>query len=172
MRFKNFNILLVTGLILLSLAGLSFAADSVEYRSSVLEYYYEDFGDYGYGIISPWSLDSVSMSGVWPVLYFDMKSNLWTEFIYFDTYDVDDLSFLDPGHLNIFYNTSPALKKYEYEWSQEVDLTELFGSEDPVVWTFYDTFGVIGFFGKPYVTLSSNEIFVFQGSELYYGNLF
>ncbi|MDL2261012.1 hypothetical protein LJC08_02070 [Methanimicrococcus sp. OttesenSCG-928-J09] len=161
-KTKSLFVALSALLVLLSLAGMTCAAESVEIRSEVLEYSF-GFGDY----ISP---------NTWAALYYDVKNNAHTEELYLADCEVewDDGPFFDkdaplaPGHVGIVYLTIPAFQKFEYDWSILIDkpFLNLESME-------YDTqkvsvpagFAVIGFFGEPYVALSDDQITGYHADE-------
>ncbi|WNY28877.1 hypothetical protein MmiEs2_10900 [Methanimicrococcus stummii] len=154
---------LAAALILLSLVSLSFGAvsvdDSVEERSPILYYNgvwdEEEFYFYADYIV-PRNFS---------VLYFDLKNNISTESIAIEGMhpDADYNQVLNaPGHVDITYSTSPALQKFEYNWTTFVIENE--GTDWEYEYIYSAAFPVLGFFGEPYVALSNKTVY----SDYYY----
>lgn len=143
----NIKSLFIAGLVLFCLIGTAYAADSVEIRSTVLEYMGKEV--YPSQLLS----DFDRYSGYWPVLYYDGKNNLSTESVSFETFANDTP--LGSGQINIRYKTFPVPLKYEYSWTAGPDFE---GDYYPDI--LFETFGIIGFFGEPFVAFSNQSVYV------------
>ncbi|MBZ3935858.1 S-layer protein (TIGR01567 family) [Methanimicrococcus blatticola] len=150
--------LLAAALILFSMVGVSFAAESVEIRSEILWYGSSD-----------WLQD-------WAAFYYDLKNNICTEQIYLSIYEINNYGGSDydnplsPGHINILYSTSPVIQKFEYNWTVLVEEPDWNWNgedwEESIILVPRPTgFAVIGFFGEPYVALN-NETILYNNNML------
>ena len=129
--------LLVALLVLLALVGTAAAADSVEIRSSIIEYagtptipaYAATFptgaGNY--------SIDATSWAG----LYYDLDEDTKTEIIY--------LAKEATNKIYVRYETSPLFQAYDFNWGNNSS-GNAYG------------YAVIGFFAEPYVALGTKDV--------------
>lgn len=142
--------LLAAALILFSLVGVSFAAESVEVRSNILTYdgyWYDDNFVFNEYYIS---------AGSWSAMYYDLKNGISTESV--DIYGTDsEGEYLNPGHLYFVYYTSPVPQKFEYNWTARIVYYDDYYDEE-YYHDYTEVFAILGFFGEPYVALSNETI--------------
>ena len=131
--------LLVALLVLLALVGTAAAADSVEIRSTVLDFETAptattgiDYATLGTGT-DAWKIDATNWAG----LYYDLDTNLSTEVI-----AIRKTAATSPT-VDIKYQTTAKLQAYDYDKNTPWDT---------------DRYAVMGFFAEPYVALSSGNL--------------
>jgi len=130
--------LLVALLVLLALVGTAAAADSVEIRSTVVNY-----------ATIPTSATGLLIGPAdWAGLYFNLDDNVSTE----------NITLLIPsaantpnkGDLHVNYTTIPAFQSYAYDgWA---DTANPYG------------FAIVGFFAEPYVALGNSNVSKWTGT--------
>ncbi|MDY0266329.1 MAG: S-layer protein domain-containing protein [Methanimicrococcus sp.] len=94
MQFKH---ILVALLVLLALVGTAAAADSVEIRSTIIEF---DDGN------EPWEIDAYNWAG----LYYNLNDDTETELL---TIDINGTT---GTNIDITYETEPNFQPFEYKW--------------------------------------------------------
>ena len=124
--------LLVALLVLLALVGTAAAADSVEIRSTILNYndpaYKVEYATLATGTNDAWLIDATNWAG----LYYDLDTNLSTEKI--------GIKKNGTNTVDIKYFTEVKAQEYDYSKS--------------ATWAGTSRYAVIGFFAEPYVALS------------------
>ena len=132
--------LLVALLVLLALAGTAVAADSVEIRSTVVNYAAVPTTPAGF-VITP---------ADWAGLYYNLDDGVETEVL--NLIIPSAVNTPNKGDLHVEYTTIPAFQKYAYDgWA---DATDAYG------------FAILGFFAEPYVALGKSDVKEWNAANL------